>query len=202
MLLAILVVCQAQSQSLLFKTRATHAFYAKNPNIGIEIPIAKHWSITGECLYRRQVFLIDAFGGYTNMGARLHAASGYKAMVGIRNYLGREHVAPFGWYFGLNHGWNYIRTGPFMESESRGVIPPTYVFEATWRDWTVNFGTQFSLFKVFSVDLFLGVTKFPFFKGVQTTVASDSAKWIGSQLPFGMGTKYLPDVGCKVGFHF
>lgn len=202
----ILLLCALQpaasAQKAVLRTRAVHAYYGKNPNISLEIPLSTRWSLNAEYLYRRQIFLADFMGTYKDMGAGQHSATGYKTQLGFRRYLGEEHEAPFGWYLDINYTIDKIRTRAFYQyQESAYYTNDAYVFSLEGKGLNFHLGTQFSLFRCLAVDLFLGFSRYSTLDVRETIVASDSAALIGTSNRI-WKLRIAPDAGCRIGFYF
>ena len=99
--------------SLIIKTHPLRDFVALNPNIGFEKFLSKKMSVEFEFTYKNKDYnnyAKDMFGHYLN-------CSGYRMILGIKEYFGKNKQKPKAWYILAQFGYRNFIIPDYMKYE-------------------------------------------------------------------------------------
>ena len=154
-LFLILLINTAKGQffeNSIIKTRPFQDFVGFNPNLGIEKPISKKFTVEIEYMYRNRTWYSS--GGEWNFG-KFHQSNGFRLLGGVRKYMGKNKTSPFAWFFGLQFAYSQVNFNNLEQSDFHNEYDKTVDLIIKYPEIIINIGRQFQLFKSLTIEFYL-----------------------------------------------
>lgn len=197
-------------KGIIIKTRPIQDFIALNPNIGIEKPFKRIFSLELEFMYRNRNW--ESSGGEWDFG-RYYDGDGFKILIGSRVYFGKtnRHLdktsqkSPFGWFGIIQIGYSQSNTYDINKKHAiSGGYKNTVNIEKNWSELNLGLGRQFYIFKTISLDLYIGPSIYFAHSEYSTIMKSDNLSEIGETETenYSFGRIIKPNIILTVGYYF
>lgn len=150
--------CQFLNNTII-RTRPLQDFAGKNPNIGIELPINKKFSLEFDGMYRNRTWY--STGGEWDFGW-FFPSKGFRVLSGFRGYFPKNKNAPFGWFWGTQLVTKYSQLENINIKEFSGMTIYTQDIQILQLEIIPVIGYQFQYFNRISTEFYIGPNFVPY----------------------------------------
>ncbi len=193
----------------IIKTNPYQDIVAFNPTLGFEKPVHNRFSVEAGFMFRNRNW--NSSGGEGNFG-HFYKGEGYRIMLGSKVYFGKSkkilvnenQKAPFGWFANIQVAYSYAKTFHIEKVAAvSGSYQNTVDVEKQWPEINLGIGRQFLLFKMISLEFFVGPSIYLAHKEKSTIVDSENPAEIGNSETenYPSGQIIKPNVVVTIGYY-